>query len=82
MTTQKRQVVEARHLTEIGQAINDLTDLLFDTVVQAREQQESLTWDQIGDALGITRQAAWERFTQSRLRKHTFPIHPGQGVLV
>ena len=30
-------------------------------VAMAREQR--CTWEEIGDALGITRQAAWERFT-------------------
>ena len=33
---------------------------IADTVALARAQ--GLTWQQIGDALGTTRQAAWQRF--------------------
>lgn len=34
--------------------------LIEEWVQEARDEGE--TWDKIGDALGITRQSAWERF--------------------
>lgn len=53
-------------ITEIGNAIVQLQDEIHDLCVEAHDTG-TLTWQQIGDTLSISRQAAWERFTQYRL---------------
>lgn len=77
-----KEPVRPRHLTNIAQKIEDLTDALFIVVAEARAQQEYLTWEEIGEAVGTSRQAAWERFTHARLRPQLPAIPPGQGVLL
>lgn len=69
-------------LHRLAQAIEDQQDALYDLVKEARENEDALTWQEIADALGITRQAAWERFTQVRLRPMLPKVHPDQGKLV
>lgn len=44
----------------IGKGMKALDVHLSSAVSEARRQD--ITWQQIGDALGISRQAAWERF--------------------
>ena len=48
-------------------------------VVQARATGAS--WTDIGDALGISRQAAWERFATTRERGKGYREVPGQTSL-
>jgi predicted transcriptional regulator len=67
-------------LHNLCRAIEDRQDALWPLVYEAREQQERLTWSEIADALGITRQAAWERFTLYRRSAGHEPI-PGQDEL-
>lgn len=55
-------------LASYAEHINQLEDEAHDLAVAAHDQGV-LTWEQIGQALGISRQAAWERFTQARLAK-------------
>lgn len=50
------------------QVIQGLADTveLFDTKIRvtvSRARKRGKTWDEIGQALGISRQAAWERFS-------------------
>ena len=48
-------------LTKLTECVSTLIeDLTRDAVERAREQGH--TWAEIGGALGISRQAAWERF--------------------
>lgn len=70
------------HLHNLCRAIEDKTDDLYDLVKEAREQQEALTWAEIADALGTTRQAAWERFTLARRQGPLTTIHPDQAKLL
>jgi hypothetical protein len=42
-------------------ALRVVESKLSEAVQEARKQR--LTWEQIGEALGISRQAAWERFS-------------------
>lgn len=44
----------------ISTGMRRLEEPLRDAVQLAREQRR--TWTEIGDALGVTRQSAWERF--------------------
>jgi MoxR-like ATPase len=41
----------------------ELSKLRFDTIEAAR--CAGATWDQVGEALGMSRQAAWEHYTRS-----------------
>ena len=52
-----------QQLQEAAQRCTDARAALAAQVWEARERGRS--WQQIGDALGITRQAAWERFKDS-----------------
>lgn len=74
MTNNRHQ----QHLASIqliAQLINDATDELYIKVYDAREDIDAaVTWQDIADALGVTRQAAWERFTQSALRDKVWPL--------
>jgi DNA-directed RNA polymerase specialized sigma24 family protein len=45
----------------VSSAIGDLQEKLAELVRQARA--DGYTWTQIGSALGISKQAAWERFS-------------------
>lgn len=47
-------------LDTLAQAANDIHGLIADAVREARARGDS--WQSIGDGLGITRAAAWERF--------------------
>lgn len=44
----------------ITSGIKSLEPTLREAVATARQQR--LTWEEIGEALGVTRQSAWERF--------------------
>src|SRR4029077_5492283 len=68
MQNSRQLPVTPHHLTQLAQAIEDAQVMLSEMVYRAREQQDALTWQDIADALSISRQAAWERFTQARLR--------------
>ncbi|MDQ0754651.1 ClpX C4-type zinc finger protein [Arthrobacter sp. B3I4] len=48
------------HLPEVSRVGAQLDDQLKRWVLAARER--SISWSRIGEALGITRQTAWERF--------------------
>lgn len=48
-------------IAEAQRAINNAEQDLACAVAVARNDK-ALTWQAIGDALGISRQAAWERF--------------------
>ncbi|HSZ37458.1 MAG TPA: ClpX C4-type zinc finger protein [Acidimicrobiales bacterium] len=48
------------HLPNVARAQRQVDESLLGWVRRAR--QLGATWAQIGDALGITRQSAWERF--------------------
>lgn len=45
----------------IAAGIDSLEPTLREAVAIARKQR--LTWEEIGEALGVTRQSAWERFS-------------------
>ena len=45
---------------------------LPDAVAQARDQDDA--WAQIGDLLGTTRAAAWQRYGRPGRRGHTKPV--------
>jgi hypothetical protein len=47
-------------LRGITTGVESLQPVLREAVHAARQQR--LTWDEIGQALGVTRQSAWERF--------------------
>lgn len=49
-------------LGELSRAGSELETLLRDRVAAARRQ--GATWEEIGDRLGMTRQAAWEYYTR------------------
>lgn len=49
-------------LSELSRAGSELEALLRDRVAAARRQ--GATWEEIGDRLGMTRQAAWEYYTR------------------
>lgn len=51
-----------RALRELSQAGTELESLLRERVVEAR--RDGATWDQIGESLGMSRQAAWEYYTR------------------
>lgn len=48
------------HLPNVARAQAQVEEALLGWVLRAREL--GATWAQVGDALGITRQSAWERF--------------------
>ena len=48
-------------LKGLANASRSIESKLTEAVREARRQR--FTWDEIGAALGITRQAAWERFS-------------------
>jgi hypothetical protein len=53
-------------ITATAQAIETAKDQLHDYIVTVMDAG-TLTWQELADALSISRQAAWERFTQTRL---------------
>jgi hypothetical protein len=55
-------------LTAIVEDIDFLTVALHELVAEYIDQG-ILTWQQVADATGVTRQAAWEKFTHARLGK-------------
>lgn len=57
-----------RVLAELDQLRAGLRILEFEVVHMMREV--GVTWQDIGDELGITRQAARSRFAQPRARRH------------
>lgn len=59
-------------LTAIVEDIDFLTVALHDLVAEYIDQ-DILTWQQVGDATGMTRQAAWEKHTHARLGKKRSP---------
>jgi hypothetical protein len=48
------------HLPNVARAQAQVEEALLGWVLHARHL--GATWAQVGDALGITRQSAWERF--------------------
>ena len=62
MPWEHAQTVEAAlaHLPNVARAQAQVEESLLGWVLRAR--QLGATWAQVGDALGITRQSAWERF--------------------
>jgi hypothetical protein len=50
----------------VSSELDDLRDELVDHYVQ-RARREGLSWDQIGHELGVTRQAAHQRFGRARI---------------
>lgn len=42
--------------------LRDAADLLLETSIPAARKHSGLTWKTVGELLGITRQAAWERY--------------------
>lgn len=62
MPWEHAQTVEAAlaHLPNVARAQAQVEEALLGWVLRAR--QLGATWAQVGDALGITRQSAWERF--------------------
>jgi len=48
-------------LKGLTSAVRVVESKLSEAVQEARKQR--FTWEQIGEALGISRQAAWERFS-------------------
>ncbi len=53
-------------LRELSQAGVELETLLRDRVAAAR--REGATWEEIGESLGMSRQAAWEYYTRDARR--------------
>ncbi len=51
------------HLSDLASASAELEARLASTVEEARLVEA--TWEQIGQALGVTRQSAWQRFANS-----------------
>ncbi len=47
-------------LRSVDALLGHLPFLIEDTVKEARDQQ--YTWEEIGEVLGVTKQAVWERF--------------------
>ena len=62
MPWEHAQTAEAAlgHLPNVARAEAQVEEALLGWVLRAR--QLGATWAQVGDALGITRQSAWERF--------------------
>ncbi len=54
-------------LVMLRNATNAVARLTAQAVAAARK--EGLSWEAIGDALGMSRQAAWERFGKTRTPK-------------
>lgn len=52
-----------RQLPKVAKARDDVENHLRNWVVAARHR--NLSWASIGEALGMSRQSAWERFHQS-----------------
>jgi len=50
-----------RHLPKVAAAVSQAEQHLTAWVRTARER--GITWTRIGEALGMTRQSAWERFS-------------------
>ena len=48
-------------LRGLTNALRSVESKMSEAVQEARRQR--FTWEQIGEALGISRQAAWERFS-------------------
>ena len=62
MPWEHAQTVDAAlaHLPNVARAQAQVEESLLGWVLRARKL--GATWAQVGDALGITRQSAWERF--------------------
>jgi hypothetical protein len=62
MPWEHAQTVDAAltHLPNVARAQAQVEESLLGWVHRARKL--GATWAQVGDALGITRQSAWERF--------------------
>ncbi|HUE07579.1 MAG TPA: ClpX C4-type zinc finger protein [Acidimicrobiales bacterium] len=62
MPWEHAQTVDAAlaHLPNVARAQHQVEESLLGWVLRAR--QLGATWAEVGDALGITRQSAWERF--------------------
>ena len=50
-----------RYLEAVRRGLESLEETLGDAVRAARKQR--LTWEEIGTALGVTRQSAWEKYS-------------------
>ena len=48
-------------ISGINEGVRSMDPELRDAVARARQLR--YTWEEIGDALGVTRQSAWERFS-------------------
>ena len=48
------------YIRAVSKGVESLSSTLEDAVHTARRQR--FTWNEIGDALGITRQSAWEKY--------------------
>jgi len=69
-------------MVRLAQRINDDQDTLAELVYEAREHEEPLTWQEIAEALGCSKQAAWERYTHARLGREKRRVHPDQQTLL
>lgn len=58
-----------RLLDELAKAREDLASIEYETVQVVREA--GATWEDIGDALGISRQAARDRFLKPRPKRRS-----------
>ena len=56
-----------RLLAELAKAREDLASIEYETIQVVREA--GATWEDIGEVLGISRQAARERFSQPRPKR-------------
>jgi len=55
------QAAPVAALLECRRAATALEKVMWQTVAEAREAGHS--WQEIGDALGVTKQTAWQRFS-------------------
>lgn len=68
MSQQQLPSTPQENLTAVVESIDQLQNTLSELVARYIDQGV-LTWQQVADATGVTRQAAWEKFTHSRLGK-------------
>lgn len=66
-------------LRGITRGMRKLDNALRDAVASARSRGHS--WEEIADALGVTRQSAWERFAQSEDEERARTIREVMGSL-
>lgn len=71
MTKWTVKSVSPDQLAVIADGLRELDEVLWAAVHAARTQQDPLTWAEIGEALGMTKQAAWEKHTLYRRRNGT-----------